>query len=184
MTIKKAIGILHNQKGKIDDPNFVNDKTLVFQTASYIKEFFGEDSPEYKFISRFNFAVLASDDISNEDLQYMFTEKEKQIKIFLDNCAETLNHKGLFKQPKQNFLSSFSNVELYSFLITIGTILVTVGLFFGNIYSDRQNIELRQDKKKLQDSLIILRKLEFIHKIASDSTNKTIKKTIRNNNQN
>ena len=184
MTVKNAIDILRQQKAKIEDPNHTNDETWVFQTASYIKEFFGDNSPEYKFIARFTFQVLVQDDISNEDIRYFLLEKRTKAKTFLDNCIETLQHKGLFKEPKQNFLSNFSTSEMYSFLLAIGSILITIGFFFGNMYSDKQNTDLRQDKKVLKDSLIILKKLTPSNKISPTRTNKIIKNPIENNNPN
>jgi hypothetical protein len=157
MTVKKAIDILQKQKAKIDDPQHRNDDNWVFQTASYIKDFFGFESTEYSFIGQFHFYVQSTNWDSDEVVRYRLSEKPIEAKKFLDNCIETLQHKGLFKKPKQNFLNRLSDTALWTIISITVPGLITIGVFFGNMYSDKQNIELRQDNKLLKDSLTLLR---------------------------
>jgi hypothetical protein len=158
MTVKKAIDILKNQKEKLDRPNeFHRDENWVFQTASYIKDFFGDKSTEFSFISQFSFGVLRSNWDSDKDVSRWIADKPIQVKKFLDNCIETLQHKGLFQHQRQNFLYRLSDTALWTIISIAVPGLISVGLFFGNMYSDRQNIELRQENKLLKDSLTLLR---------------------------
>jgi len=115
MTVKKAIDILKSQKEKLEDFDNKN-QNWVFQTASYIKDFFGENSTEFSFISQFHFHVVSSNWDSPEDVRRWLAEKPIEAKPFLDNCVETLQHKGLFKQPKQNFLNRLSDTALWTII--------------------------------------------------------------------
>ncbi|GAB2797018.1 hypothetical protein GCM10027275_47990 [Rhabdobacter roseus] len=179
MTVKKAIGILKTQKDKLDD--FGNENlNWVFQTASYIKDFFGEDSPEFSFISQFSFNVKASSWDRPEDVRRWLAEKPIVAKRFLDNCIETLEQKGLFKQPKQNFLNQLSETALWTLIPLIGTGLLSIGLFFGNLYSDKQNIELRQENKLLKDSLNTFRTLSLGNKTINSRPDTIIQKITNN----
>ncbi|MBN8790414.1 MAG: hypothetical protein J0I84_25320 [Terrimonas sp.] len=156
MTVKKAIDILKSQKEKLEDFDNKN-QNWVFQTASYIKDFFGENSTEFSFISQFHFHVVSSNWDSPEDVRRWLAEKPIEAKPFLDNCVETLQHKGLFKQPKQNFLNRLSDTALWTIISIAIPGLVSIGLFFGNLYADKQNIEIKQENKLLKDSLTLLR---------------------------
>jgi hypothetical protein len=156
MTVKKAIDILKGQRAKLDDFNNKN-QNWVFQTASYIKDFFGETSTEFSFISQFYFHVVSSNWDSPDDVRRWLAEKPIEARTFLDNCIETLQHKGLFRQPKQNFLNRLSDTVLWTIISIAVPGLISIGLFFGNLYADKQNIELRQDNKSLRDSLSVFR---------------------------
>ncbi|MBS0647321.1 MAG: hypothetical protein JSR97_12145 [Verrucomicrobia bacterium] len=156
MTVKKAIDILKSQKTKLEDFDNKN-QNWVFQTASYIKDFFGENSTEFSFISQFHFHVVSSNWDSPEDVRRWLAEKPIEAKRFLDNCVETLQHKGLFKQPKQNFLNRLSDTALWTIISIVIPGLISIGLFFGNLYADKQNIEIKQENKLLKDSLTLLK---------------------------
>ena len=68
MTVKKGIQILKKQKTKLN--NFDNfDQNWVFQTASYVKDFFGETSTEFSFISQFHFHVTSTSWDSPQDVK-------------------------------------------------------------------------------------------------------------------
>jgi len=180
MTVKKAIEILKKQRDKLDSPKSNNNQNWIFQTASYVKDFFGEDSTEFSFISQFHFHVVSTNYDRPDDIRRWLAEKPIEARRFLDNCIETLEHKGLFKQPKQNFLNRLSDTALWTLIPLIGTGLLSIGFFFGNLYSDKQNIELRQDNKLLKDSLSILRPLT--NKITNKGPDTIIQKAIKNEN--
>ncbi|MBK7872948.1 MAG: hypothetical protein IPJ74_20915 [Saprospiraceae bacterium] len=157
MTVKKAIAILKKQRNKLTDPKHYNDENWVSQTASFIKDFFGDHSLEYGFIKQFKFYVRSSNWDSEEDIKRWLSEKPKQAIKFLDNCIETLEDKGLYKKPKINFLSRLGDTALWA-IISLGLPgLITIGFFFGNMYSDKQNIELRRENKSLKDSISVLK---------------------------
>ena len=155
MTVKKAIQILKDQKFKIEDPKHINDESWVFQTASYIKDFFGEKSTEYSFICQFRFDVLASDWESDEYIRNLFSEKNIQAQKYLDNCIETLNNKGLIR--KENFLQRFNDGALWSSISIILPAIWGLGFLIGQYTSDVKNYDLRQENKKLRDSLSVLK---------------------------
>ena len=94
MRKSKAIKILQTQKAKVLDVNTYNDETWVFQTGSFIKDFFGEDSAEYSFISQFTFMVKVPNLTSTEeDRERLKSKKEKAVN-FIDDCIETIRYKG------------------------------------------------------------------------------------------
>ena len=72
MKKKEAIKILQRQLSKID--NRVSDDAWIFQTAEYIRQFFGEQSTQYSFISQFQFTVKHYGDMSDDDIRYYLKE--------------------------------------------------------------------------------------------------------------
>ena len=155
MTVKKAIDILQKQKAKIDDPQHINDDNWVFQTASYIKDFFGDKSTEYSFIAQFHFYVKSTNWDSDEDVRRWLSEKPKEAKKFLDNCIETLQNKGLINKP--NFLQRFSDNALWTSISIILPAIWGFGFLIGQYTSDVKNFDLRLENKSLKDSLTLLR---------------------------
>ena len=119
MNDKKAIEILRKQIQKHDDSKLHKDENWVFQTASYIKDFFGVNSTEYTFISKFSFKVLASNYDVQNFINYEWASKPKKAKIYLENCIETISNKGLYKHPKTNFLNRISETTLGQYLIIL-----------------------------------------------------------------
>ena len=157
MTIKKATEILLNQKKKLTTENLRQD-TWLTQTSSFIKDFFGDTSNEYIFIKDFKFYSKTFDSMSAEyDTNAHINRNSREASQFIGNCIDTLNHKGLYKAPKQNFLTRLSETALWTTLSVGVTGLISIGLFFGNMSSDKQNIELRQENKLLKGSLSIFR---------------------------
>tara|TARA_B110001469_G_scaffold126148_1_gene143068 strand:+ start:16901 stop:17242 length:342 start_codon:yes stop_codon:yes gene_type:complete len=102
MIKKKAIKILEEQRQKVLNPNYKNNQEWIFETALYIKYFFGFNSTEYAWIAQFKWYVktLNTDFVSNEEIQEMLAEKPKKVVLFLDNCKQTIENNGLFKEPK------------------------------------------------------------------------------------
>jgi hypothetical protein len=128
MIKKKAIKILEEQRQKILNPNYKNNQEWIFETTSYIIDFFGIDSTEYAWIAQFKWYVktLNTDFVSNEEIKEMIDEKPKKVVLFLDNCKRVIENKGLYKAPKNNVLSDKSNAAL------IGTIVTIASIFFYN----------------------------------------------------
>jgi hypothetical protein len=158
MNNKKAIQNLKSQIEKLDNPKIYKDENWIFQTASYIKDFFGQDSAQYTFISNFNFKIPF-----NQYDSKTFASKQLNLKIlksrqYLENCIETINVKGLYKHPKTNFLNRISETALWSIITVLLPIIFFSGYYFGNLYSNTQNIELKIENKTLKDSLFIFRK--------------------------
>lgn len=133
MNNKKAIEILKKQIEKLDDSTIYKDNNWTFQTASYIKDFFGKESTEYIFISKFNFKVLASSWEDDKDVKRQLLDKHKKAKVYLENCIETISNKGLYKYPKTNIVSDKSNFELISIVIAISLFAFGIGYWAKNI---------------------------------------------------
>lgn len=155
--VKEAIGILLRQKQKLATEN-LRQGTWLIQTSSLIKDFFGDTANEYNFIKDFEFYSNTMDIMSAEyDTNAHINKNSKAASQFIDNCIETLNHKGIYKAPKQNSLTKISETALWTIIGIAVPGLISIGIFFGNMYSDKQNIELRQDNKLLKDSLTLIR---------------------------
>jgi len=159
MTIKKATEILLNQKKKLATENLRQD-TWLTQTSSFIKDFFGDTSNEYNFIKDFKFYSKTFDSMSAEyDTNAHINRNSKAASQFIDNCIDTLNHKGLYKAPKPNFLQRFSDNALWTSISIILPAIWGFGFLIGQYTSDVKNFDLRQENKSLKDSLSILRPL-------------------------
>ncbi len=174
MNMNKAIEILQKQKLKLDDQNILKDETWVFQTASYIKDFFGENSTEYSFISKFEFKVYFTNYQSEQAAVIELNSKTPKAKKYLENCIETISNKGLYKHPKTNFLTRISETALWTMISVSFVGLLTVGSLFGNWYSNTQNVELKLYNKKLEDSI------STIYKNTNKYTNKKTENTRKN----
>jgi hypothetical protein len=101
MKKKRAIEILKLQRDKLYNIEIYKDETWVFQTASYVKDFFGKDSVEFIFLQQFKFTVMGDTSMGDSDWKRAFKDKDDKIKKFMDNCIETLANKGL---PKKDSL--------------------------------------------------------------------------------
>lgn len=157
MNSKKAIEILKKQIQKLDDSTFFKDENWVFQTASYIKDFFGENSTEYAFISKFEFKAYYTNYGNENDAIRELNSKTPKAKKYLENCIETISNKGLYKHPKTNFLNRISDSALWSIITFLLPIVFFSGYYFGNLYSNTQNVELKIENKTLKDSISILK---------------------------
>ncbi|MDZ4204081.1 MAG: hypothetical protein U1C46_04605 [Bacteroidales bacterium] len=152
MNKKKAINILNNQKAKLLDRNIYKDETWVFQTGSYIKDFFGDNSTEYSFISGFTFMVKVLNVTPPEETRRLLKEQEKKAIKFLDDCIETISNKGLCKTDKVNFLKSLDNSTIIALFIFFCTTLFGIGYYFGTEKINKENIELSREVNRLRDS--------------------------------
>jgi hypothetical protein len=152
MTTKKAIEILTKQRDKIDDINYPNDETWVYQTAEYIRQFFGENSTQFSYINRFSFSVLATNYDSKEAVRQWMAQKPRDAKQFLNNCIEDLKHTGLYKKPSVNILSKLSDTALWTIIPFTLTTVFTGGFLLGQYLTDIKNIELRQELTKCKNA--------------------------------
>jgi len=189
MTKKEAISLLTKQKAKLTDAQHLNDKTWVIQTASLIKDCFGEQSPEYGFIIKFDFSIswkapkskswtepigttALPQSLGQSDFINAQQQKINQVSKFIDNCIESIESKGLNKSLRKNFLQESDNASVISFLIFVGATFSGIGFYFGQLKYDRDNLELIQENKMLKDSLIQTSKLKS-NNFNADSTMKS-----------
>ncbi|MDB4171118.1 hypothetical protein N9750_03300 [Polaribacter sp.] len=103
MRKKKAIKILEEQRQKFLNPHYQNTQEWIYETASYIKNFFGVKYAEYAWISQFKWYVKTegTDDVNNKEINTILDKKPKRVILFLDNCKLILENKGLYKAPKK-----------------------------------------------------------------------------------
>ena len=87
MNKKTAIKILETQKQKLD--SFIKksfyDLVWKTQTVQYIKQIFGENSEQFKFINGIKVQSPYSPDLTK----------------FLDSCIDSVKNVGVFKEPKE-----------------------------------------------------------------------------------
>lgn len=178
MTTEKAIEILIRQRDKVVDKDHYNDETWVFHTASHIKDFFGEDSTEYSFISQFKFTVIGNSAMSNEQWRSDLDHQQDKALKFIDNCIQTIKDKGLYRPPRQNFLQRLNDTWLTTILVLVLSGIGTVTFLIGQYTAGLENIELERDLKQAKDSLrLFIPPIDHItNKDTSDNTTKNQQK--------
>ena len=152
MRKKKAIKILEEQRQKVLNPHYQNNQEWIFETASYIKSFFGVNSAEYAWISQFKWYVKTSNtDVEiKEEIHEILGKKPKKVVLFLDNCKLILENKGRYKAPKNNVLSDKSNAVLLGTLFTMASIVFGIGFYFGTEKSNKDLIPIENELNKLK----------------------------------
>jgi hypothetical protein len=92
MNKKTAIKVLKTQKQKLDNFHEKRFYDVVWkkQTVQYIKQIFGENSEQFRYIDRLKIHSPYSPDPSR----------------FLDSCVETVTNVGVFKEHKKNILGT------------------------------------------------------------------------------
>jgi len=136
MNSTKATSLLNRQLDKLTSLDEEKYQAWKTQTTSYIKDIFGSDSEELKFIKGFEFIGL----YDNNPYNYQIKEKTPKIKTFLENCVESLEHRGFIK-PKKDVVNKESWTKKYPVIweIVKAIIILLVGYFFRVITEPRQN---------------------------------------------
>ncbi len=155
MTPQKAIQILERQRDKVDDASIPNDEVLVFQTAEYIKTFFGETSEQYNFISRYSFWVKYTSMDDMVDVRRWMKERPLQFKRFLNDCIEFINDNGLYKLPKKNFLANINNGVLIPLVLFILPIIFFSGKMVGENVKNKEELKIEKNYQDLRDSVTL-----------------------------
>ena len=152
MRKKKAIKILEEQRQKVLNPHYQNNQEWIFETASYIKNFFGVKSAEYAWISQFKWYVKSGNKavVSTEEIHEILGKKSKKMVLFLNNCKLILENKGLYKIPKNNVLSNISNAALLGTLLTMASIIFGIGFYFGTKKTQKDPIRIENEMNKLK----------------------------------
>lgn len=173
MTTKKAVKILEEQVLKLEQSK---SEALLLQTQSFIKDFFGENSDEYKVSKNLSFRII-SNGLSNEQIKQAFKYKQEEAIKFLNTSIDTLKRKGVKKEP---FLNSISETTFWAIVGLSIPSLFGIGFFFGELKSDKQNIDLRLELKKTQDSLVFIKETSK-HKANNHSKPKPTSENSSNN---
>ncbi len=120
MKKKKAINILKSQieKSNIKENNIDRKFIYLTQTRSCIKRIFGDDSHEYKFVSKYNPSI-------GEDID---------LTVFLNSCIETVENFGVIKQNSLwRRLESMNQMVLWSIISFIVVAIFTMGVISTKI---------------------------------------------------
>ena len=90
---------------------------------SLIKDFFGEDSVEYKKIANKSF-WLTTQHVGEWGVYDTYEIDKRFFNSYLDNCVEKIQIKGLYKEPKKgNFISRISEGWM---IFWVGLFLITI----------------------------------------------------------
>lgn len=123
MTKSKAIEILINQKQTLAETYHQTFSAWQGQTISFVKDFFGTDSPEY--IAAIQFKYL-------RQIDYETVETNKDIITqYLDNCIYKIKISGLYKKPKKNILEGKSNSVVLCWSFPILFVVFVIGFICG-----------------------------------------------------
>ena len=128
MNSTKAIKLLNMQLEKLNTLNQDTFQAWKSQTSSYIKDIFGENTEEYKFIKNHRFLGLYNDDPYNVQIK----NNTPSIRTHLENCIESLEHRGLIKQKAGTQKDKESWTKKYPLIFEIvkAIIILLVGYFF------------------------------------------------------
>lgn len=175
MKVNQALEILKQQKEKLP-VDIETQKTWLTQTAAFIKDFFGLESDQYKFIKNFSFKEQSKGsynsffDVYSPNPNYDPSDKQKVAENFIEICIDTLKKKNsLYKEPKTNFLSTLSKEFVWGIIVAI----FGAGIVVGHYLTDVKNFELKQDNKVLKDSLDKLLKITSPINPTNNITNDT-----------
>lgn len=143
MRKSKAISILENQIYKLENIEEVNIAIWNDATNSYLKLLFGESSRQSSFLDRYYWETSVPNSKRTFKIQ-----KNKAI-VFLKECIEVVENVNVYKPPVENWFS-----KIPDWVINMGLpALFFMGLFLGNLSSDKQNVDLRQEKKIIEEKL-------------------------------
>lgn len=160
-----AIAVLKAQQVKLDDTDYIRKMTWRTHTAHYIELFFGKQSSQYEFISKFSFTNSKKG--GTRDVQ--FADAVIKAKTFIDDCIESINTIGLVKPPRQNFLSKVPNPILAIFIPIILSALGWATIEISNNSSERKIENLNDKIRQLSDSLKINTNLSVKNIIIHDT---------------
>lgn len=171
MKLQTALNILNRQLSKIVNIQ-KGDTSWVLQTQEYIKTFFGDETHFLHFFKTFTFKQLHN--YGSEDDPHLI-DRKKRATEFLNDCIQTLNDIGLYKKPKQNFLSSLSDTALWTMFGTILPLIIYLSFYFGKKEGDNKIEKLEIELQKSKDTISSIRITSFpnSYPIPKTDTNKT-----------
>lgn len=143
MKTKKAVNIIHNQIIKLDNKENHNHNWIL-ETRTYLKNIFGEDSPQEKSLHYFSFEYSPNDIPLNEKIV-----NQKQ---FLNNCINTVKNIGVYKPKKENWFSELPNWSINLGLPALCFLAFSAGVLFTN----NNNSDLRKKNKRLNERLLLV----------------------------
>jgi hypothetical protein len=139
MKKQKAIRILKEQSEKLKPLEILNTQNWTVETQTYLSEFFGKQSYQSEHF-RMNLTDIRSE------------RKKEQIISFLNDCSNIISNKGLYKSPTENWFS-----KLPDWIINLGLpALCFISFGTGILFTNNNNLELRNENKKLKEQLLLI----------------------------
>jgi hypothetical protein len=137
MNSTKAISLLNIQLDKLATIDKDTYKSWQIQTSSYIKDIFGEKSDEYDFIKNTHFVIGMIDTPYNQQIK----QNTPRVQSFLENCIESLEHRGLTKSNPDTQKQKESWTKQYPVIweVVKAIIILLVGYFFRVITEPKHN---------------------------------------------
>jgi len=144
MKKRGIIKALKSQKSKLNDQLNINGYSIWHgSTLHYIENIFGKDTYAYKTFSQFR--AFDIQDTASES----YTKITQNLEKLLDEFVDMVKSDCYQKEIKTNFLQNLDNSIL---ALIIGG--VCTGCFLiGQFTSDIKNYDLKQENRKLSDSL-------------------------------
>jgi hypothetical protein len=154
MKKEKAIEILRRQQSKINSITVADSETWIFQTASYIKLFFGEDSPEMKAINQFRY--YNTNDMFLGRANSSLNSYKPVAHTFIENCIETINDKGLKKKEWKHILITTHPALFWTIFSAI--VIAAFGLGKGCNAANKSDNTSKQQTTGKNDSIHVGKK--------------------------
>ncbi|SDE83561.1 hypothetical protein SAMN04487996_107137 [Dyadobacter soli] len=152
MNIQTAKRLLQDQSYKLSERSNWN-QAWITQTASYIEKIFGSESQEFKHIASFTFALHQGLNEYTDEYNLRRDRHVAATQVFLANCIETLDIKGVYAPQKTNVLYRLDNNWLVPLCVTIVSAVWYLGYYYGVATTDYKNVDLTNKVKELRDSV-------------------------------
>jgi hypothetical protein len=141
---KLAVKVLEQQRTK-----FINSEDtyiVIWQTIDILAVYLGTESQSYLLIKSFTFGKSSPDEQKQKEEKIRFIE-------CLDNAIDTIKKIGVI-QKERNFINRISDKWLIPTVFFLLSGIFTASTLLAKKLSDTENIELKNQIKTLQDSLL------------------------------
>ncbi|AUD02917.1 hypothetical protein [Spirosoma pollinicola] len=183
---EKVLELLNVQLKELDNIT-TRDNGRIWEhfTVEVIKKYLGEKST---FLQPFNSSYNFFQD------KYSLSTDISRAKEVIRKCIQYIELNGVQELPKtiefvqpeppqSNFINRISDTALWT-IIGVGIPgLISIGIFFGNMYSDKQNFELRQENRMMKDSLSSFKSSVMSAQERTRDTTNTVRKKLKNKGQ-
>ncbi len=135
-----AIGLLREQQESLKSTYGNTFAAWKNHTISLIKDFFGENSPEYEAAKLLAYARVIDREL-DYNTQTIINKTEKNTELilaFLENCIKKIQASGLYKKPKTNSFSRLSDTALWTLITIISSAIFYAGFWFGSHDLDKK----------------------------------------------